>query len=100
MVWEWSCSDHFEEMGFSEAARNILARNPNMVPSGGGMGDWMHVNSMSFLGPNRWFDKGDQRFHPDNIIWDSRETNIIAIIGKKTGKIVWKVGPDYDTSRL
>ena len=34
-VWEWVCSDHFEEMGFNEEARNILARNPSLVVNGG-----------------------------------------------------------------
>ncbi|MBI2853898.1 MAG: aryl-sulfate sulfotransferase [Chloroflexi bacterium] len=95
IVWEWLCSDHIDEMGFSEEAKNAMARNPGVRDVGGGMGDWMHVNSMSTLGPNRWFDTGDERFHPDNIIWDSRQTNIIAITDKKTGKIVWQVGPDY-----
>jgi hypothetical protein len=95
VVWEWTCSDHFEEMGFNEEARNTIARTPGIKEVGGGMGDWMHTNSMSFLGPNRWFDAGDARFHPENIIWDGRQTNIIAITDKKTGKIVWKVGPDY-----
>lgn len=96
IIWEWICSEHFEEMGFSEAAKNILSRNPSMRPSGRGMGSWMHMNSMSLLGPNRWYDKGDKRFHPDNIIWDGRQTNLIAITEKRTGKIVWKLGPDYD----
>lgn len=100
IVWEWSCSEHFEELGFSEEAKNILSRNPNMVPSGGGMGDWMHINSMSALGPNKWYDAGDQRFHPDNIIWDARESNITAIIDKKSGKIVWQIGPDYTGTAL
>ena len=95
-VWEWISSEHFEEYGFREDARNILCRDPNMRPTGGGMGDWMHLNSMSALGPNRWYDAGDDRFHPDNIITDGRETNLIFIISKETGKIVWKVGPDYD----
>jgi hypothetical protein len=95
IIWEWTCSEHFDEMGFSEEAKNTMARNPGMKPSGGGMGDWMHMNSMSALGPNRWFDAGDDRFHPDNIIWDGRQTNIIAIIDKRTGKIVWQVGPDF-----
>jgi hypothetical protein len=99
VIWEWICSEHFAEMGFSEEARNILSRNPNMRPAGGGVGDWMHINSMSLLGPNRWYDAGDKRFHPDNIIWDGRETDIIAITDKKTGKIVWQIGPDYNTSR-
>ena len=98
IVWEWQCSDHFDEYEFSEEAKNILCRNPNMVQSGGGMGDWMHINSMSKLGPNKWFDAGDERFHPENIIWDGRETNILAIISKETGKVVWKVGPDYNAS--
>ena len=98
LVWEWICSEHFAEFGFREDAKNILARNPNMRPPGGGQGDWMHINAMSALGPNRFFDAGDQRFHPDNIIADGRETNIIFIISKETGEIVWKVGPYYDES--
>lgn len=96
VIWEWVCSDHFEVFEFDEAARNILFRDPNMRPCGGGMGDWMHINSMSVLGPNRWYDAGDIRFHPDNIILDGRETNIIWIVSKETGKVVWKVGPHYD----
>ena len=95
VVWEWLCSDHFDEMGFGEEAKNILCRNPNMTQAGGGMGDWMHINSMAALGPNKWHDAGDERFHPDNIIWCGREANITAIVSKKTGEIVWRVGPDY-----
>lgn len=96
IVWEWVCSEHFDELGFSEEAKNAMSRNPTMVVGEGKVGDWMHMNSMSTLGPNRWFDGGDSRFHPDNIIWDGRQTNIIAIIDKVTGKIVWQIGPDYD----
>lgn len=96
IVWEWVCSEHFEEMDFSEAAKNAMCRNPTMVVGKGEVGDWMHMNSMSTLGPNRFHDAGDMRFHPDNIIWDGRQTNIIAIIDKKTGSIVWQIGPDYD----
>jgi hypothetical protein len=96
LVWEWVCSEHVEEFGFREDAKNIICRDPNMRPAGGGMGDWMHLNSMSSLGPNRWYDAGDERFHPDNIIADGRETNITFIISKETGAIVWKVGPNYD----
>ncbi len=98
IVWKWICSDHFDELEFSDEAKRTLYRNPNMVPSGGGMGDWMHINSLSLLGPNKWFEKGDLRFHPDNIIWSSRESNIIAIISKENGKIVWKIGPEYNTN--
>ena len=97
IVWQWSVHEHFAELGFDEIAKNALARNPNFVSIG--KGDWMHINCMSVLGPNKWFDAGDERFAPDNIIWDARQTNIIAIISKKTGEIVWKLGPDYTTGK-
>jgi len=98
ITWEWICSDHFEEMGFSQEAKNALAREPGMVGVGGGMGDWMHMNSAATLGPNQWFDAGDERFHPDNIIWSGRHTNVMGITDKKTGKIVWQLGPDFTTT--
>lgn len=98
VVWEWVCSEHFEEFGFREEAKNVLSRVPNMRSCGGGMGDWMHINSLSLLGPNRWYDAGDKRFHPDNLIWSGRQTNIIAITDKASGNVVWKLGPYYDAS--
>lgn len=51
------------------------------------------------MGPNKWYATGDERFHPENIIWDARESNILAIISKETGKIVWKIGPDFTESK-
>lgn len=94
IVWEWRASDHFDELGFDEAARNAIHRDP-VWGEKRGAGDWAHINSMSLLGPNKWFDGGDKRFHPDNIIVDGRQINTIWIIDRKSGKIVWKVGPDY-----
>lgn len=94
IIWEYLASDHFDELGFDEAAKNTIYRNPSWN-SARGTADWAHINSMSVLGPNRFYDQGDPRFHPDNIIVDGRQLNIIWIIDKKTGKTVWKVGPDY-----
>ena len=62
VIWEWNCNEHFDEFEFSEEAKNILYRDPNMRSAGGGMGDWMHINSMSLLGPNKWYDAGDRGF--------------------------------------
>lgn len=96
IVWKWRMSEHFRELGLSEEAKNVLFRNPNQhFTKNGELGDWMHINSMSYLGPNKWYDAGDERFHPENIIWDAREANIMAITDKKTGKIVWQIGPDF-----
>jgi hypothetical protein len=99
ITWEWVCSEHFEEMGFDARAKKTLRRNPGIKPMSGGVGDWMHMNSMSLLGPNRFYDSGDTRFHAENIIWDGRQTNIIAIIDRKTGKIVWQLGPYFTATK-
>ena len=95
IVWEWKASDHYQEFGFTEEQKNTIFRNPNMHKAGGGMGDWLHINCMSELGPNKWYDKGDERFNPKNIIFDSREASFLAIIEKETGKVVWRLGPDF-----
>lgn len=96
-VWEWNALDHFNEFGLNEIEKNALCRNPNLRDCG--KGDWAHINCMSVIGPNKWYDAGDERFHPDNIMMDSRDLNIIFIISKETGKIVWKMGSDYTTTR-
>ncbi|MFC1920511.1 aryl-sulfate sulfotransferase [Chloroflexota bacterium] len=98
IIWEWNCNEHFEELEFSEEAKNVLARNPNSPRPDSRAGDWMHLNSTSLLGPNKWFDSGDKRFNPENIIWSSRQSNILAIIDKKSGELVWKIGPDYSAT--
>ena len=47
----------------------------------------------------QWYDAGDERFHPDNLIFDARNANILAIISKKTGEIVWQIGPDFSKTK-
>jgi len=87
IVWKWLASEHLEEFGFTplELQRVKETKNP----------DYLHTNSMAALGPNKWFAQGDQRFHPENILMGSRNANLIVIIDKRTGSIVWRLGPDY-----
>lgn len=47
------------------------------------------------LGPNHWAESGGARFTPGNILISSHNANFIAIISRKTGKIVWRVGPNF-----
>ena len=99
ILWRFSFSEHFNEIGFSEQAKNVIYRNPNMKRIDGGLGDYLHISSISLLGPNKWYDQGDPRFHPDNIIFTSRVANFIGIIDKKRSRICWKIGPDiYDNA--
>lgn len=34
VVWEWICSEHFDEMRFSEEVKNAMARNPGIKRNG------------------------------------------------------------------
>lgn len=96
IVWKWSALEHLAEFGFSDAALELIRNTPSR---GGQAFDYLHFNNMSVVGPNKWYDAGDQRFHPDNVVVDSREANFIAIIDKKSGKVVWHIGPDFEPSQ-
>ena len=93
IVWEWISSRHVEELGFSGTKRDLLFSKRSRPRS-----SIFVINDMQPLGPNKWYDAGDERFHPDNIMIDSREGSFMAIIEKASGKIVWRMGPEYPAS--
>lgn len=82
IVWEWYTSDHYDEFGFNDEAK-MLIRNEGM--------DWAHTNSIQSLSFNLI---NAHPFKESNILVSQRQTNIIFIIDKDTGQIVWKIGPD------
>lgn len=87
IVWKWIASDHLDEFGFTPAELKLVRNTSNA--------DYLHANNIAVLGPNRWFRAGDQRFNPDNVLIDFRNANFTVIIDKKTGKVVWSLGPHY-----
>ncbi len=86
VVWQWRASDHMDEFGLTPEELDLVHKTKNP--------DFLHFNDMQALGPNHWAAK-DKRFAPENIIMCSREANFTIIISKKTGKVVWRIGPDY-----
>src|SRR6185369_4676468 len=97
VLWEWVASDHADEFGFDAAARNAIKAAPGANAARGSF-DWLHINSATYVGPNHWFDEGDQRFAPSNIIISSRQASFLAIVARD-GKIVWRLGPDFSQSK-
>jgi hypothetical protein len=93
IVWSWVAGDHLPEFGFSPAGmrylRERVRRNPP-EPYG-----YLEINDMQVLGPNKWFDAGDARFNPENIMIDARKGNVVLIISRETGKVVWRLGPVF-----
>ncbi len=79
VLWDFKGSEHINEM----SAYNSWSKEK-----------WWSGNTAAWLGPNKWYDSGDERFHPDNIIVDNY-ADTIGIISRKTGKMVWQVGPDF-----
>ena len=55
-VWEWRAIDH------REAFQSWVPDSP----------DPTHINSVRELPPNRWFDSGDERFRPGNLLCRDR----------------------------
>jgi hypothetical protein len=74
VVWSWRSVDHLD--------RHFPDRDMT-VP------DPTHINSLFELGPNRWFDAGDERFRPGNLLISARNLNAIFIIDKTTKEVVW-----------
>ena len=116
ILWEWHDHKHFDYdrdcggrpgclgMGFNEVEKKGISKFRAFIPNDEDASDYHHFNSASYLGPNKWWSwYKDRRFHPKNIIWDGRQSNITAIIAYdknpdgswEKGDIVWKIGPDY-----
>jgi hypothetical protein len=96
VLWDWLAGDHIDEMGFAPDARQVI-KAAAAFNKGRGSFDWLHVNSATYVGPNRWFDQGDTRFAPNHVIISSREASLLAIVARD-GRIVWRLGPDFSAS--
>ena len=97
ITWEWVASDHIDELGFGADARRAIKAGGTFNSARGSF-DWLHVNSATYVGPNRWYDQGDRRFAPTNVLISSREASLLAIVGRD-GTIVWRLGPDFSQSK-
>lgn len=80
VVWEWHAHDHL----------NLNLFSP-LTPED----DWLHANSIQPLPENKWFDAGDERFRPGNIILNARNINMMYIIDKQSGDVVWEGTHNY-----
>jgi hypothetical protein len=96
VVWDWVASDHVDEFHFDTNARKVISSAFGVNATRGSF-DWVHLNSATYVGPNHWYDEGDKRFAPNNVIVSSREASFVAIVARD-GSIVWQLGPDFSVS--
>ncbi len=83
VVWEWSSAAHAAQMPVTPAGWSSL-----LPPSG--VATLFHLNSVAVLPKNRWAAT-DPRFAPGNLLISYRELNLVAIIDKPTGNLVWQL---------
>ena len=94
VIWQWLSCDHLAELGVDAVKRTEMSR-PELRPGTKGP---LNINDLQPLGPNKWYEGGDKRFNPENLMIDSREANFIAILDRHTGDVRWRMGPDFPAS--
>jgi len=96
LVWEWHGEEHLrdlKELLPAESWQFFLSRVKGRFSF-----DWAHNNTCQVIPPNATYEKekaagGPIRFRPGNIIFSYRSLDIIGVIDRPTGKIVWAWGP-------
>ena len=58
--------------------------------------DITHLNSVQVVPPNPWFDAGDERFRPGNVLISARNLDAVFLIDRVTGEVVWKYDVELD----
>ncbi|RLE27602.1 MAG: hypothetical protein DRJ65_02345 [Acidobacteria bacterium] len=74
VVWQWRSLEHLQtDFPFYDRSSD----------------DPVHINSVHELTSNQWYEAGDKRFQPGNILMSARHLDCIFIIDKETGNVVW-----------
>ncbi len=91
VVWEWNSHGHLDINQYR------LLASPGWFagPHNSTVVDWTHVNTVRELPENRWYDQGDERFRPGNVMISPRQLDTVYIIDRQTKEIAWEYGGDY-----
>ena len=81
VVWEWRSAEFLLEY-FGDQPENAR--------------DITHVNSLQVLPANPWFDAGDERFRPGNVLVSARNLDTAFLIDRETREVVWSYATKLD----
>ena len=95
VVWELKMVDLYDQFGFTGEQKKLISNQTGVFGP-----HWARCNSLTVVPSNKWFDQGDQRFKPGNLLISARDLNVICIVDKDTKKIVWKLGPSYPDGKV
>jgi len=79
-VWEWHEYEHLDINKY--------------CPTDGAT-DWTHTNTVQVLPENKWYEAGDERFRPGNVLISVRNQDTVYIIDRETEEVVWDYTGNY-----
>lgn len=85
VLWEWVAH---EQLDLQSCGKMECGELHNKV-------GWTHVNTTVLLPENKWFDAGDSRFRPGNVLTMLRNWWTAMIIDKDTKEVVWQYTGNY-----
>jgi hypothetical protein len=81
VAWTWRAAEH---------QHDLLPERPAHPD------DVTHINSLQELPENPWYQAGDRRFRPGNLLISARNLNTIFIVERPSGAVVWTFSEGLD----
>ena len=91
VVWGWHSHEHLDLNHY----RLLASPNWPAGPHNSTVCDWTHVNTVQALPENRWFDAGDERFRPGNVLISPRQMDTVYLVDRDSQEIVWEYSGEY-----
>lgn len=92
VVWSWNLHEHID---LNSCGRQRCEENNKTARLGKARIDWTHVNTLSIIPDNKWFNAGHTQFKPGNIMFLPRNFWTAYILDRDTNEIVWSYGGNY-----
>jgi hypothetical protein len=87
-VWQWWAHEHVDEL----RALGIVFPRPVGIRTKHGIGDLFHINTLEVL-PDTKLGQRDPRFRAGNVMLSYRQLDVICVVDRDSGYIVWAWGP-------
>lgn len=93
VIWRWIQHEHMDVNWCNPVPAN---QQWMAGPDSNTITDWTHTNTIQEIPENKWYDAGDKRFKPGNILQSLRQLDTISIVDRESGEVVWEYTGDYN----
>ena len=92
VAWEWH---QYEHIDIERCCRVPAPTDWWAGPENNTLVDWTHTNTVQAIPENQWHRRGDERFRPGNVLMSLRQLDVVLLVDRDTGRIVWEYTGDY-----